>query len=92
MADQFLHASPLKPTRSVRTQTSQSRAESAPHFVHADYTEWRDIWRSIRHAMIGEPAIKQHAKRYLPQLDGMDEEQYAAYLDRAVFFLSLIHI
>mgnify|MGYP000043037929 CR=1 FL=1 len=86
MADQFLHASPLKPTRSVRTQTVHNKAEAVPTFVNAEYTEWRDIWRSIRHAMIGEPMIKKHGRRYLPQLEGMDDDQYSAYLDRAVFF------
>jgi hypothetical protein len=67
-------------------RSKQQLADLMPAFVNWDYTNWRDIWRSIRHAMIGEVAIKQQGKMYLPQPEGMDDGQYAAYLDRAVFY------
>lgn len=61
-------------------------SEQAPTFVHYDYSHWREIWRSIRHAMIGEVEIKRHGKTYLPKPEGMDNDQYRAYLDRAPFY------
>jgi len=57
-----------------------------PLFANWDYANWRSIWMAIRHAMIGEVEIKKHGTEYLPQPEGMDEGQYAAYLDRAVFY------
>lgn len=60
--------------------------ERAPAYTNWDYNNWRMIWTAIRHAMIGEVAIKQHGVLYLPQPDGMDECQYGAFLDRAVFY------
>lgn len=67
-------------------RSKQQLADLMPAFVNWDYVNWRDIWRSIRHAMIGEVAIKQQGKMYLPQPEGMDDGQYSAYLDRAVFY------
>ena len=58
----------------------------APKFTNWDYNNWRMIWMAIRHAMIGEVEIKRHGGMYLPQPEGMDDTQYAAYLDRAVFY------
>jgi hypothetical protein len=70
----------------AQSRSKQEMAELTPGFVNYDYSNWREIWRSIRHAMIGEIAIKQQGKIYLPQPEGMDDGQYAAYLDRAVFY------
>lgn len=73
--------------RGLSTQRSkQELTERAPAYTHWDYENWREIWAGIRHAMIGEVEIKRHGYRYLPMPDGMDEWQYAAYLDRAVFY------
>ncbi len=87
MTQQFLHAEPLpKASRRRGTKTAKQALDLMPDYVHPEYVEWRDIWRSIRHAMIGEPAIKREGARYLPPTDGMDDEQYKAFLERAVFF------
>lgn len=67
-------------------RSKQDLADQVPLFVNWDYTNWRDIWRSIRHAMIGEIEVKKWGKFYLPMPEGMDDGQYAAYLDRAVFY------
>jgi hypothetical protein len=67
-------------------RTKQQLMETVPLFANWDYTNWRLIWLAIRHAMIGEVEIKKHGQEYLPQPEGMDEGQYAAYLDRAVFY------
>ena len=60
--------------------------ENIPLFANWDYANWRLIWLAIRHAMIGEIEIKKHGTEYLPQPEGMDDAQYSAYLDRAVFY------
>lgn len=60
--------------------------ENVPLFANWDYANWRLIWLAIRHAMIGEVEIKKHGTEYLPRPDGMDDSQYSAYLDRAVFY------
>jgi hypothetical protein len=57
-----------------------------PAYVNADYAYWRNIWRSIRHAMIGEVEIKRHGAIYLPRMESMDDDQWYAYLERAVFY------
>jgi hypothetical protein len=57
-----------------------------PLYVNADYAFWRNIWRSIRHAMIGEVEIKRHGSIYLPRMESMDDDQWYAYLERAVFY------
>jgi hypothetical protein len=57
-----------------------------PLYVNADYAFWRNIWRSIRHAMIGEVEIKRHGAVYLPRMESMDDDQWYAYLERAVFY------
>ena len=67
-------------------RSKQELTERAPLFTNWDYNNWRMIWQAIRHAMIGEVEVKRHGHTYLPQPDGMDEDQYAAYLDRAVFY------
>lgn len=67
-------------------QSKQQMMENVPLFANWDYANWRMIWLAIRHAMIGEVEIKKHGTEYLPQPEGMDEGQYSAYLDRAVFY------
>lgn len=67
-------------------QSKQQMMENIPLFANWDYANWRLIWLAIRHAMIGEIEIKKHGTEYLPQPEGMDDAQYSAYLDRAVFY------
>lgn len=93
MADQFTPPTKGEVKRFHRQQayysalrSKQELTERAPLFTNWDYNNWRLIWQSIRHAMIGEVEVKRHGRMYLPQPDGMDEEQYSAYLDRAVFY------
>ncbi len=93
MADQFTPPTKGEVRRFHRQQayysalrSKQELTERAPLFTNWDYNNWRMIWQAIRHAMIGEVEIKRHGHTYLPQPDGMDEDQYAAYLDRAVFY------
>lgn len=71
---------------SANRRSKKQLSDNLPLFVNWDYSEWRSIWRAIRHAMIGETEIKRYGSDYLPCPDGMDDEQYMAYLDRAVFY------
>lgn len=71
---------------SYSRRSKNELADGMPLFVNYEYTNWRDVWRSIRHAMIGEIEIKRHGSKYLPKPDGMDEDQFSAYLDRSVYY------
>lgn len=54
--------------------------------LHPDYVYWAQHWEKIRDAEIGEIEIKRKREVYLKKQKGHDNEQYNAYLDRAVFF------
>lgn len=54
--------------------------------LHPDYQYWSPIWAMIRDAEIGEVEIKRKGQKYLPKLQGHDNDQYNSYLHRAVFF------
>ena len=71
---------------SYSRRSKNELADGTPLFVNYEYTNWRDVWRSVRHAMIGEIEVKRHGGKYLPKPDGMDEDQFSAYLDRAVYY------
>lgn len=71
---------------SYSNRSKESLNDLVPLWTNWDYRNWRLIWRAIRHAMVGEVEIKRHGKEYLPQPEGMDDPQFAAYLDRAVFY------
>lgn len=68
------------------SRSMQSVAFRAAPVLHPDYTYWSPIWETIRDAEIGEIEIKRKREKYLPRLQGHDENQYAAYLQRAVYY------
>lgn len=93
MAEPESHKVPPNRARSMRQRASAAARRRrvdvenlAPAYVHADYANWREIWRGIRHAMIGEVEIKKHGNIYLPRMESMDDDQWSAYLERAVFY------
>ena len=55
-------------------------------FVHPEYQYWYRWWMMLRDTVIGEVEIKRKNEFYLPRMEGMTDPEYAAYLDRAVFF------
>jgi hypothetical protein len=69
-----------------QTRSKENLNQLVPLWTNWDYRNWRLIWRAIRHAMVGEVEVKRHASEYLPKPEGMDDEQFSAYLDRAVFY------
>lgn len=54
--------------------------------THPEYQYWRPDWQKIRDALAGQREIKRKGERYLPKLKGSDQEDYAQYLSRAVFY------
>jgi hypothetical protein len=57
-----------------------------PAWVHPEVAYWYDEWKLIRDCMEGERAVKDETTRYLPKFDGMEEADYAAYLDGATYY------
>lgn len=53
---------------------------------HPEYKLYDDAFIDCRAAFEGSRAIKANGKRYLPMLKDQDAEQYAGYLNRALFF------
>lgn len=59
-------------------------------FSYANYAEtyvvMQELWEKQRDAVEGTEAIKRKSITYLPRPNGMTDEQYRGYLQRAVFF------
>lgn len=55
-------------------------------FVHPEYQYWKRHWDMIRDSVVGEVQIKRKNELYLAKLENMTKDEYAAFLDRAVFF------
>lgn len=50
------------------------------------YIERQDEWQLCRDVIKGAKAVKAAGETYLPRLSNQDDEQYAAFLKRALFF------
>lgn len=57
-----------------------------PTWAHPEVKYWFDTWRKIRDACAGERVIKDAGTTYLPKLDAMADDEYAAYLSRATYY------
>lgn len=57
-----------------------------PDKQHSSYTNMLAVWKACRDANTGQRAIKEAGETYLPRLTKQENEAYAAYLLRAVFF------
>jgi hypothetical protein len=55
-------------------------------FVHPELQYWTYTYQSIRDAVVGAVEVKRKNTRYLPKLEGMQQHEYEAFKDRAVFF------
>lgn len=60
--------------------------QQLPTWVHPEVAYWYGEWRLIRDALEGERQIKDQARLYLPKMDGMDADEYEAFVSRATFF------
>lgn len=57
-----------------------------PAWTHPEVTHWMPEWEKIRDSELGERQIKEKTTCYLPKMSTMDDDEYAAYLARGVFF------
>lgn len=57
-----------------------------PTFTHPDVIYWAPTWALIRDCILGEQEIKARGDEYLPRLDEMSNDEYTAFLGRAVFY------
>ena len=70
----------------VLTPNVQRQVFALPSWAHPDLVYWWDEYRAIRDVCEGERAIKDSGSLYLPQLEGMEDDEYAAYVERATFY------
>jgi hypothetical protein len=61
-------------------------ASMAVNATHPDYEASLPVWSRARDVLAGEDAVKAAGEKYLPKLDSQDDEEYAAYKNRASFF------
>lgn len=54
--------------------------------THPEYDAQIAIWQKCRDAFEGEEVIKSKGTKYLPKLKGQVNEDYRAYVDRALFY------
>jgi hypothetical protein len=72
---------------SANIQRTRRATQQVTHLVvHPEYEYWRPEWTKIRDAIAGEREIKRKGAIYLRPMKGADNDQYAEYLDRAVFY------
>ena len=53
---------------------------------HPEYDKRIKQWRRCRDTAEGTDAVKDRKSEYLPMLSGMDDDEYEAYLMRALFY------
>lgn len=76
----------LSPNSANISRTKRATQQVTHLVVHPEYEYWRPEWTKIRDAVAGEREIKRKAAIYLRPMRGSDNDQYAEYLDRAVFY------
>ncbi len=57
----------------------------AVNSTHPEYNGAMLAWMRARDVLMGEEAIKAAGERYLPRLDSQSEDEFAAYVKRAVW-------
>jgi hypothetical protein len=53
---------------------------------HADYSKNKPLWENCEHATQGQSEIHAHGVQYLPRLSGQNDDEYKAYVKRALFY------
>jgi hypothetical protein len=76
----------LSPNSANIARTKRATQQVTHLVVHPEYEYWRPDWQKIRDAVAGEREIKRKGATYLRPMKGSDRDQYAEYLDRAVFY------
>lgn len=57
-----------------------------PNTKHKEYEERYPEWEVMEDVLEGEDAVHSEGRKYLPQLSGQTEQEYAAYVMRAPFY------
>jgi len=68
------------------SRVSRSNAQAQHLVVHPEYSYAAPDWRMLRDVLSGQREIKRLGKTYLPAMKGADTDDYAIYLERAVFY------
>lgn len=72
-------------TKNRQVQTGHSYLAGAT-FAHPEYSYWQHAWRQLRDTYLGDEEMRRKASLYIPMLETMDQNEYAAYVQRAVFY------
>ena len=54
--------------------------------TNCEYDAKLKVWQRIRDVLAGQDAIHKAGLKYLPELSEQDDDEYKAYLFRALFF------
>lgn len=57
-----------------------------PKASNEEYLFWHKYWNMIRDVVLGEIMIKNRTTHYLPRFEDQTDEEYRAYLQRAIFY------
>lgn len=57
-----------------------------PGWAHPELRYWQETFLKIRDCTLGEQEIKAKGEFYLSRLSDMEDDEYEAYKDRAVFY------
>lgn len=76
------------PSLGTPRHTTLNRFEQdvPPPWSHPDVLWWYDEWLTIRDMCEGEKVVKEKGTRYMPQMSGMDEDEYEAFIERGTFY------
>lgn len=61
-------------------------ADATPVVTHPEYQYFRQDWFKLRDVIAGQKEVKRKGEIYLPKMKGMDQEDYAGYIERATFY------
>lgn len=80
-----LSSSSARQGAAARETLNQERY-ALPLWAHPDLLYWIADWKLIRDAASGEKDVKAERDAYLPQFDGMDDDEYNSYLAKATYY------
>lgn len=68
------------------TTLNRFEQDVPPPWAHPDVQWWYDEWLTIRDMCEGEKVVKEKGTRYCPQMSGMDDDEYQAFIERGTFY------
>jgi hypothetical protein len=70
----------------LQRKAVRTALDALPAWVHPMVLMMWEDWRMVRDCCEGERAVKDAETLYLPAQEGMEDGEYAAFLERATFF------